>query len=256
MTSAITIVCNGALTIGKCLEHHAPLFDRWIVVDGPSLPSRETSGDGRRLTGGLPYSTDRTVEIVREFSKRHPNVVLLTHPTPWPSKVAKFNSALRMLSPGVVWEIDSDEFWFPQDIERVSQRMLNEGYSDAEFFARHFWGDTNHHTPLKIGVWGNEPAWRRAFLFNSNNYFVSHEPPRMNRKETLLTRDDTLAMGVVLYHYGYVDRKQYEARERYYGLQPGQLTGEYDQWKKDGTGCPHQLTEFKGTHPTQLWPTA
>jgi len=67
--SAFTIVCQGALTIAACVRHHAPLFDNYVVTEGASLEIPAGRGNGLRMTGGIPSSTDGTVEILRRLER-------------------------------------------------------------------------------------------------------------------------------------------------------------------------------------------
>lgn len=253
--SAVIITCNSAEFIESNLRHHAPHFDRVIVCDGPSLPRHpETVGNGLRLTGGKPYSTDGTPGIVKKVMKDHQNVRLLARGDPWPGKVAKFNFALQHIQPGYIWQIDVDEFWHGHDIERLKAHLdKHSQYTAVEFWAWNFWGTVRHYTKMKIGGWGNKPPWRRIFRYDRGCKWTSHEPPRMTNKspEKILTRTDTFLMGIYMYHYGYCKLSQLEAREKFYGLSRGQLTGPMIEWRKTKpkSSTAGELCVFGGRHP-------
>lgn len=255
---AITITCNSALFIEKNLEHHYKHFDRIIVVDGPSLPGvRETTGNGERLTGGKPHSTDGTVDLVRSFQRSHPNVVLITNKRSWPGKASKFNAALKHLQPGYVWQIDCDEFWMDEDIKKLKQfTEKSPGFTDFEFYSLNRWGDAHHITKMDPKAWGNSTIWRRVFKFHPGDAWKTHEPPRMQRSvpERVLRRTETLKMGIFLHHYGYCVRSQFEQREKFYGLKPGELTGPLDQWRENKplASVAGELVPYRGRNPIDI----
>lgn len=222
--------------IRQNLAHHYHHFDKWIVVDGPALPKNyETSGDGRRLTGGRPYSTDGTTEMVSEFKKSHPNVVLLRKNRPWNGKVEMFNAALALIDDGYVWQIDVDEFWHHKTIDHMKGFLeRNPDYTEVETWAYHYWGDPFHHCRIDKTAWGNKEPWRRVFKIRKGEIFSRHEPPRIRRSErnNVLTREKAWAMGFHFHHFGYVMKQQFIDRERFYGLKSGELVNPLMEWRK------------------------
>lgn len=253
-STAFTIVLNGALTIEACIRHHAPLFDRYIVVEGAALPGHDNArGDGRRLTEGKPNSTDGTVEILKQLEKEFDNLKVIYAKDCWAGKTAQCNAALEHALPGILWQIDADEFYKPRQMEDVKSCLEQFPETTAvEFWAYGFWPDTDHHCVWAEGEWQNNPPWRRVFIYKKGQHFLSHEPPRMNQtNELVLLRHVTRLIPVYLYHYGYVHRSQFEQREIYYAMKPGSLTDEYDRFFATGES-PRQLVKFTGQHPIDL----
>jgi len=248
--TATTITCNAGLMIGRLIRHIAPLFDKVIVIDGPSSDDGiQSNGDGCRLTGGTPHSTDGTPDIVRECEKEIGHkICLITSDKPWPGKTSKFNKALEITEPGYIWEFDYDEFYHRSHIWMMKEYLENHPeISAVEFWAYHFWGDAFHHTPIREGAWGNSPPWRRIFRYDGKSRWASHEPPRLNGANgALLSRDRTREMGIMLYHYGYTMEQQVAAKQTFYNL-PHTLVDEFREWRQGKRQ--KELVEFHGQHP-------
>jgi hypothetical protein len=256
-TTAFTIVLNGALTIEQCIRHHAPLFDRYVVVEGAAMRCKsQPRGDGRWLTGGKKNSTDGTVEILQRLEDEIPNLKVIYAKKVWNGKLEMFQEALNHTDYGLVWQIDSDEYWRPSDVSKMNRYMESEThFTDAEFWAFHFWSSPFLHTELKPTAWGNIVPWRRLFRFSKGDSALSHEPPLMRRrnKDVVARRTQTSSMGVYLFHYGYCLREQFRQREVFYNLKEGELTQELDAFL-GGCGSPPcgALVEYKRQHPISI----
>lgn len=248
--TATIITCNAALLIGHLLENISDLFDKVIVVDGPSAPGvGQAAGDGRLLTGGKPYSIDGTVDIVKKFQEKSPHVILISMPRPWNGKTEKFNVALSRTEPGYIWQMDYDEFYHRSHIHALKSFLKeNPQITEVDFWAYHFWGDVNHHTPIAEGEWGNNPEWRRVFKFNGSEHWLSHEPPMMSRMDNcLLTRDDTKEMGIMMYHYSYCVESQFLQKNTFYSAN---FVDEWRRWKRGQES--KRLCVFEGKHPIDV----
>lgn len=253
---AFTLVCQGALTISACVRHHAPLFDRYVVVEGAALEIPAGRGNGLRMTGGSPSSTDGTVDILRRLERQIPNLtVIYANGEPWPGKTAMCQAALEFCEPGWLWQIDADEFWWPEQVQFLQDLLEASDYTDVEVWMRHFWGTTEYHTELKNDApWGNSLPWRRVFRWKGEPW-ASHEPPRLRRTELVLMRDETRSLGIVPMHLGYVHPSQFTARELFYGMKPGRLLDERQEWLKTSNPLSSpagRLVEYKGDFPLDV----
>lgn len=251
MKSAVIITCNSDLFIGIQLGHIYKHFDRIVIVDGPSMPSKETRGDGRRLTKGRPRSTDNTIEIIQNTSDPDGKIKLISNKSPWISKTHKFNAALAEISPGVIWQIDCDEFYYHQTYEEVFRYLdAFPRFTDIEFYAYHFWSSPELHCGIDWNRWGNMIPWRRVFRFYGRESWERHEPPRMTRPgpNILLNRDSTIKRGWIMFHYGYCMMRQFKDREIYYNLPSGRLTDELNSFRA-GKSVPRELFHIDKPHP-------
>lgn len=213
-------------------------------------------GDGRWLTGGRPSSTDGTVEILRRLEREFDNLKVIYAKRVWNGKLEMCNMALTQSLPGIIVQIDADEFWFADHIRKIVNRFIDEPWiTDGECWAKNFWGDTDHHTEMRPLIWGQKPPWRRFFRWNGSQKWAAHEPPKIHRnREWILTRVETSAMGCYLHHYGYVHRSQVEDREKFYKCE-GSLLPEWDAWQetKPLQFSSGRLIKYHGQHPIDVF---
>lgn len=98
--TTIILTYNEVLHIRRCLENVCPLSKRVIVVDSPS--------------------TDRTVEICKEFS----NVEVVVHKYPG-NQAAQFNWAIDNIAIDTEWilRIDADEYLLPELVQELQEKL-------------------------------------------------------------------------------------------------------------------------------------
>lgn len=257
--TATIISCNSFPFITRNILHIYPYFDRIIVVDGPSAPGPgQAGGDGRRLTDGKPYSTDGTLEAlknIKDFVDKENKVKIIQSSFPWPGKTAKFNAALKQTLEGYIWQFDCDEFYHPKDIVSIQDMLRKDSrISRVEFYAYHFWPDFQHHCKICPDVWGNQTPWRRIFRYKKGFRWIRHEPPVMAQGMTQKVIDRDMTNPIYMYHYGYCRQDQFRKREIFYGLKKGTLTREREQWEhgKPLKSSAGELEVFTGKHPIEV----
>ena len=130
--TVIILTYNEEIHIRRCLVNVCPIAKRVIVVDSPS--------------------TDRTVEICREFG----NVEVVVHKYPG-NQAEQFNWALDNLKIDTEWvlRLDADEYLMPELIEELKEKLPNmkEGFSALSLSrARAFSGRVLHHGIVN-GIW-------------------------------------------------------------------------------------------------------
>jgi hypothetical protein len=138
------------------------------------------------------------------------------------------NAALEQLpDAGTLIEIDADEFWTAEQIALIDAALhrFPEAYG-LQFFCR-LWM-TERHVIFTEGGYGSRPyEWNRAWRYDGQRRFISHEPPLLERSESLLPRAVTRALGLVFEHRSYVRRKQVELKQDYYGY-----AGAVEGWER------------------------
>lgn len=243
--SAFTIVFNGDFTLEQCIHNAMPVLDRYVVVEGATRRLQHIATD---LNG---RSTDRTNEILERLCEQYRDKLVVVR-SRWYDKLEMCNAALQHLRPGLVWELDADEFYHPAAMLRVMEFMdAHPEYTDAEFWAYHFFGGFDFHTPLEPERWGNTPPWRRLFRWNGEPW-KSHTPPRLEHAEHVMTREQTAALNVQMFHYGYCWHRQVLEKALYHGteFQHKQLL-EFDAMTTSGLPV-KPLVKFLGDHPVNV----
>lgn len=130
--TVIILTYNEEIHIRRCLENVCPIAKRVIVVDSPS--------------------TDRTVEICREFD----NVEVVVHKYPG-NQAEQFNWALDNLKIYTEWvlRLDADEYLMPELVQELKEKLpkMEEGVSALSLsLARAFSGRVLHHGIVN-GIW-------------------------------------------------------------------------------------------------------
>ena len=121
-----------------------------------------------------------------------------------------------------VWCPDADEFWKPQDIERVFTYLDNNPncYS-MSFRLRSFYGGLDRYIS---GFEENFEVHRIQKIIPGKSYWKTHRPPTMIWPETGKTcRDmghvghmETNSWGIWIYHYSHLPPKRVKEKMGYY----------------------------------------
>jgi len=119
----------------------------------------------------------------------------------------------------IVMEIDSDEVWKPESIERATQLLLDNPYGNrcATFTCRYF--ITPNRALTDHGTYGNHInyEWRRMWVGHKGFMFTRHEPPQINAPCPMMSWAITVQHGLVFDHYAYATEQQVKFKEKYYG---------------------------------------
>jgi SAM-dependent methyltransferase/glycosyltransferase involved in cell wall biosynthesis len=258
------IVFNAEFLLVPCLEQVYDFAHRILIVEGATRATTHYyDGDAQWITSD-GHSTDRTVEIVKSFPDPDKKIILIQREGFWDGKTQMCNAYVPYVEADYVWQLDSDEFYHLRDLLRIQECLTAHPENTAvHFYANHFWGDWDHvtcgrSTGSTDRRWANAIPWRRIFRHEEGSRWASHEPPVYlsadgadQNSGRLLSRDDTRAMGIELYHYSYVTRDQAFFKTRFFGNT--RTLPDWEAWQTDhsrevmvrGTfAC-----EFKGEHP-------
>lgn len=214
------------------IEKHLPIFEKltipwhWVVVHGPANNGGSTAWCQPQPPG---LSTDGTDEYLESLLlSSHPNFTLIDREL-WGSKDEMVSAALRMFDkPGVLLEIDSDEIWLAEQIEKIVQLFESDPSLGAmAFFCRYFVG------PDLVCVgedcWSNKRYdWIRAWRYEPGIKVVSHEPPKFDRMlGRMMELEEARSHGLVFDHMAYVLEKQVAYKEKFYGY-----AGAVEGWRR------------------------
>jgi hypothetical protein len=236
MRIAFTIIHNGLRHL-KHKDYYKTMlenFDKWIIVEGVSLPNGSTS-----WCKELPLefhndynSNDGTSEFLTELLQEpkiivHTNYDLcLKQHKPWESKDAQVNAAISYIKNGMgikecfLWQVDIDEQWTKQQLEEAEQMLIQNGGKTGCFYCNYYVGPGQQ----ALGDWGegkHEP-YRRLWDWKGE-LFISHEPPMLYGKN-----GPGLLLPQRFNHYAYYFEEDVKFKEVYYQGYAG-LT---DRWHK------------------------
>jgi hypothetical protein len=237
------IVLNGEPFTAHTLRALYPYAHEIIVVEGaaPGAVNIATP-DG--------HSRDATLEVLRRFvADEDPDgkVTVVTaeddgHPDGfWPGEKDEQSQAYARRATGDwLWQVDIDEFYLPEDMERVLDRLAAEPTVDAVTFRQiTFWGGLEYVTDgwyLRRGA----ADYHRLFRWGPGFTYVTHRPPTVHdsdganlRKGTWLDGATTSRWGVHLYHYSLLLPKQVIEKCDYYATAPWAKRAEALTWAND-----------------------
>ena len=221
-----------------------PHFDCIFIAEGASkaLPGDRYEGDPTLFARKSDFSScDGSRDKLGSLPDPDKKLYLaFNHPAaPWPGKTAMCNALLdRAKDKGceIMWHFDADEVYTPETFQKVFdlfEKPENRNCDLAvEFFCDYYIGRFNQivNDPSPMGF-GNDIPWRRVFRIFPNSVWDSHEPPRLRRGDRIhrvIPREETLAMGLKLHHYGLVFKSQAEFKDAYW---PGQGGAYVHGWK-------------------------
>lgn len=266
------IVLNGEPFTRYNLRSLYPFAHEIIVVEG-ATPNAAASAtpDG--------HSVDGTLAVLREFQRAEDpenKLRVITaedcgHPNGfWPGEKDEESQAFASRASGDwLWQVDIDEFYMPEAMERVMDMLRQEpNVSTVSFPTITFWGDTDIEVNGFAMRTGGQD-FRRLFRFGPGYRYTKHRPPTVvdpqGREVTKWVRGRRMrAKGVWLYHYAQLFPDQVLRKSAYYErLSP--KARHATQWAQQAYVALHSpfhvhksyrhlswLEGYAGPHPPQI----
>lgn len=230
------IVLNGEPFTRYNLRALYPFAHQIIVAEGASpLASHMATPEG--------HSLDGTSEILRRFKADEDpedKLVIVTaedegHPDGfWPGEKDEQSQAYAKRATGDwLWQVDIDEFYLPEDMQRVSLYLKSHPDTTClTFNSYHFWGGFDYRLEgglLMSRSFQGEPwgAYRRVFKWGPGYRYLSHRPPKVvdaaGRNLVLVKKRNMTrqapGLSVYMYHYSNIFPCQVVPKGRYYANQ-------------------------------------
>lgn len=207
----------------------------WIVVEGRC----DNQADQRWMTKSpARLSVDGTHEFLRDLAY-HPRIKHLHRPL-WPSKTTMLNAALaEFREDGILMQIDSDELWRAEQLEKIVWLYENDPSIGAMQFKAEYFVGPNLITENGYGNRGTE--WLRSWRWKRGTPFQTHEPPKITFEGRLLDRDSTERFGLVFRHYSWTTRRQCHDKSLMYGKDYQEAVSGWEKLQKESSG---NLQEF------------
>ncbi|MBX7138302.1 MAG: hypothetical protein K1X83_09985 [Oligoflexia bacterium] len=231
-----TIVLNGE----PFIRHHIDEFERlklpwhWHIIEGVASLVKDTSWSVQ--SGGVVsdtfhrngLSTDGTTEYLDELKRRYPQNISIYRPPSgkfWDGKVEMCNAPIPAIQQeGLLWQLDSDELWTAEQIEKMAALFEANPDRTGAFCACFYFVGPDRYVE-SLNAWSTLPQdWPRVWRFKPGMYWATHEPAILvdsQQRDVMrinpFSRDEMLEAGLAFQHYAYVTEEQLTFKERYYG---------------------------------------
>jgi glycosyltransferase involved in cell wall biosynthesis len=238
-----TIVLNGE----PFIEYHIRVFQQlsfrwhWHIVEGVADLKHDTAwslSSGGRVDDSLHHrgrSNDGTTPYLDQLSLSYPNqVTIYRQPEDqfWDGKREMVNAPLRKINEEcLLWQIDVDELWTVEQIQKTRQLFIEQPSKTAAFFwCWYFVGEGLIISSRNCYSQNPQQEWLRTWHFRPGMFWAKHEPPVLVdfqgdhhlvdvAKIDPILHGVTELNGLVFQHYAYVMTEQLLFKERYYGYQ-------------------------------------
>lgn len=268
-----------ALNAQPLLEYNLralyPFAHEIVVVEGATRPAA-------RLAGADGHSSDETLKMLELFKKESDpenklHIVFAADDGHadglWPEKDEMSQAFAKRANGDWLWQIDSDEFYRGEDVEKIIQLLDGQPeLSGISFPFFEFWGGFDYFT---TGTWYlyEFTEVRRLFRWRRGYSYSSHRPPTVLNERghhldlsKWITGKQMRTQNIFMYHYSYVFPKQAQQKVGYYSNvdwtdmfrdNPGWLDESYMHLKHPmflGDRGPELqwLERFNGEHPEAI----
>lgn len=260
------IVLNGEPFTKYCLRSIYPFAHEIIVVEGGSKKAIDQAPEG--------HSIDGTLEALQEFKEQEDpenKVQIITHDGFWEEKTEQSQAFAKRATGDYIWQVDIDEFYKPEDIQKVIELLKSDpSITAVSFNTINFWGSFNSVLDGWVYRMNNTGEFHRLFKFGNGFTYQEHRPPTVHNPFGRCTRSinwkrgsELAKKGIFIYHYSFVYPDQVLNKMRYYDRHDHST--ERSIWYKtnyqkitrpfhiyhDQT-LPSWLYRFKGTHPKEI----
>jgi hypothetical protein len=245
-----TIVLNGQPFIRHQIDvfRALPFRWHWHVIEGVAELAHDTAwslAEGGRIDASLHrdgLSNDGTTEYLDRIARAFPGSVTLYRKTSgrfWDGKREMVQAPLASVTePCLLFEVDSDELWRPEQIVAIRNLFHAEPHRTAAYY----WCDYFVAPDIVISTrynYAQNPTveWLRTWRFEPGMHWLAHEPPTLVQpgpfgrvrdvaKIAPFTHDETESVGARFQHFSYGTEEQMQFKQIYYAQ------GDVQNWRK------------------------
>jgi hypothetical protein len=245
------IVFEGDYVLKECLEQVYPFAEQILIAEGPvDYWQRQ----------GRTTSTDDTNKILDNFPDPD-NKIKIVHGQ-FAEKDDQCRAYMNHINDDIdyVWNLDSDEVYKTQDIEKIIALLKEERPTSVGVRSCSFYGGFNHYL---TGFELNKDNFLRIFKYVPGSNWQTHRPPTIQYPTSAnITKkhidSNTLFQNtdVQMYHYSYVFPDQVYKKVAYYKDSVSKdlcinnyFSKVYLPWVTGGTDQKQQIEEmYLGVH--------
>lgn len=269
------IVLDGEPFSRYCLRSLYPFAHEIIVVEG-------AAPGAANIATPNGHSTDGTLDVLRDFKTRNDpeNKLIIVaaedegYPNGfWPGEKDEQSQAYAKRATGdYLWQVDIDEFYKAEDMQRVVEMLRNDPSITAVSFKQiTFWGGFDYVTDgwyLRSGA----EIYHRLFKWGQGYSYVKHRPPTVHdpngrdlREVKWVNGQQMARQGIFLYHYSLVFPKQVLEKCAYYNEAAWAQRKRANDWANTSYmtlgnpfrvhnvyDYPSWLERFQGEHPEEI----
>lgn len=204
------IVLNGNYVLKEVLESVYPFASQIVIAEGPVRYWQQK---------GLSISNDGTNDILDNFPDPLAKIHVIH--SQYNEKDEQCNAYIPHINDDIdyLWNLDSDEVFKPEDIERIIQLLHDEKYTSVGFKSCTFFGGFDHI----MGGFEEQAEFLRIRKFYPGSFWATHRPPTLSHKVKNTLPEKHLNFnklyddfGVRMYHYSYTFPKQVYEKLKYY----------------------------------------
>lgn len=267
----VTICLNAEPFISHCITQYYKYAHKIFIIEGADNRTRDHVS--REFFTDDGHSTDKTREVIHSFPDPEHKITIIEKDGFWlGGKDEMFSRTNDLLSSPWVFEVDCDEFYKDEDMEKIFK--IIEEYPQITGFCfpwRNFWH--NFHTiygwenmsTFKC-MWG-EGGWRLLRWEPGVSRWITHRPPTTslsngNSMTTAWGPAHLAPRDIYTYHYSDLLPKQNLMKSQYYEI-PQWYENIFMKWlthKEEveaygiyPLGGSGKTMEYEGTHPSEIY---
>ena len=204
------IVFNGNYVLEEVLATVYPYAEQILIAEGPVKFWQEQ---------GYTTSTDGTNEVIDSFPDPE-HKIQIVH-SQYSEKDEQCQAYMKFLRDDIdyLWNLDSDEVFKPEDIEKLLGILEAHTYTSVGFKSYSFYGGFDYY----LTGFEEKAEFKRVFRVFPGSYWATHRPPTMYYNRDITPNHlsyETLAKvyGIRMYHYSYVFPDQVSQKVKYYKM--------------------------------------
>ena len=205
------IVFNGNYVLQEVIDSIYPYAHQILIAEGPVKFWQDQ---------GYKTSNDGTNQVLSTLNDPEKKITVIH--SQYLEKDDQCNMYMSLLRPDTdyIWNLDCDEVFKPEDVEKVVELLEKEKYTSVGFKSLTFYGGLDRYlTGFEEGA-----EFIRIRKVYPGSYWSTHRPPTIAHNvapsvqlpEKHLDFNTLASMGVRMYHYSYVFPQQVYQKVKYY----------------------------------------